>query len=63
MNLYMPRQYLNPVSQHLVHHAAHQRRHEYHRPDTERDCRYHDYRAAVITPEIAPREHRQNLQL
>ena len=54
MHLNMARQRVDAVADHVVHHAAHQRSHEDHRPRAEADGREHDERAPVIAPEIAP---------
>jgi hypothetical protein len=63
MNLHVAGQCLNAIAQHVVDHAAHQCRHENHRPDADSDGRHHDYRAAVIAPEIAPGQCRKDFEL
>ncbi len=56
MNLHMAGQGANTVTNHVIDHAAYQRRHENHRPDADHDGREHDQRAAWIAPQIAPCE-------
>ena len=52
------------VFDHLVHHAARQRRHKDHGPDANRDSAHHDQGAPMVAPEIAPgqAEHRERGQ-
>ena len=63
VHLDVTRQFPDPVAQHFIDHAAHQRCHEDHRPCADADRRQHDDRTPVIAPEVAPGQGRNNLQV
>ncbi len=60
MGLHMPRKNFNTVADHLIYHAARQRRHENHRPDADGNGAQHDVCPTVIAPQIAPRQSQQD---
>ena len=62
MDLYVPWQCTDAIADHFVDHTLRQRGHENHRPGTEYDRTQHDYRAAVIAPQVAPGEQREDAQ-